>query len=201
MKYVILLLLSFSSIAHAQINIDLLHKAENYLNNIKTIKAEFTQIAPNGGLSTGRFYMQRPGLMRWQYHPPVPVLMVSRGNTLRFIDYELEQVSDIPLKNTIASLLAQQTINFSTDDIVVLRADSKDNVTMISAAQADAQDEGVVTFEFEEQPFKLRNIILKDAKGEETNISLSNAHYNVTLDPALFEMEDPRLQWRRKNRR
>ncbi len=202
MKHLFLaLFLLISSAADADVNAELLKKAENYLNDIKTIKAEFTQIAPNGALSTGMFYMRRPGLMRWQYNPPVPVLMVSRGDMLRFIDYELEQVSDIPLKNSIASLLARKTIDFSNDSIKVLKADSEDMVTIISAAQAGAIEDGIITFEFEEQPFKLRNIILKDAKGEETNISLSGAQYNLSLDSDLFQMEDPRLKWRRSNRR
>jgi outer membrane lipoprotein-sorting protein len=202
MKFIItIIMLLVAPMLHAsEINAKLAQQAQDYLNDIRTIKAEFTQVAPNGALSTGIFYMQRPGLMRWQYHPPVPVLMVSRGDTLRFIDYELEQVSDIPLQNSVASLLAKNQIDFNDDAIELLEAHSKDKVTIVTATQKGAKEEGIITFEFEEQPFKLRNIMLTDAKGEQTNISLSDAEYNLALDKKLFVMPDPRLEWKRSKR-
>lgn len=176
-------------------------QAQRYLNDIRTIKAHFTQVAPDGTIASGNFYMQRPGKMRWQYTPPIPVLMVSRGSFLRYIDYELEQVSDIPLDGTIASVLASKTVDFHDESIKILQAHARDNVAVIRVTQRDSPDEGELTFEFEQSPYKLRNIILKDAKGEETNISLSNADYNLVLDKDLFKMIDPRITDWRKGRR
>lgn len=176
-------------------------QAQNHLNDIDTIKANFTQIAPSGSITSGRFYMERPGKMLWQYNPPVPVKMISRGSFLRYIDYELEQVSDIPIKGTLAGFLAQKDMDFHDKTIKILRAYERDGVVLVHVTQRDEPDEGELTFEFEAKPLKLRNIILKDAKGDETNISLTDAEYNLALGDALFKMEDPRVTTWRKNRR
>lgn len=201
MKIITLLLIILLPLNVSAQDANVLQEAQRHLNNIRTIKAEFTQIAPDGAASTGMFYMQRPGKMRWQYNPPVPVIMVSRGSFMRYIDTELDQVSDIPLQGTLAELLAQDRLDFSDKKLKILRADAQDNVAVISVTQRTAPDEGELTFEFEQRPLKLRNIILKDAQGEETNISLSDAEYNIKLDPALFELENSHLNNRRRNRR
>lgn len=191
---------TYAALSSAKVDPAIIRQTQSYLNTLKTIKAQFTQIAPDGSLANGTFYMQRPGKMRWQYNPPVPVLIISRGSYLRYIDYELEQVSDIPLDGTLASMLASKIVDFSDPSLQVLRAEENDGVITLHVTQRATPDEGELTFEFESQPLRLRNIMLKDAKGEETTISLSGAEYNTRLDKTLFQMDDPRLQWRKDRR-
>ena len=99
--------------AHSKpIDNETLKVVESYLNTIRSLKSEFTQIAPDGSASEGTLWIKRPGKMRWEYHPPVPVLMVTTGTYLRYYDSELEQVSDIPIKGSIASVLIEDVIHF-----------------------------------------------------------------------------------------
>ena len=74
-----------------------IERLENYLSGITTITSDFSQAAPDGSISAGRFYLQRPNKMRWEYKPPVPILMVANGLELVYYDKELEQVTYIPL--------------------------------------------------------------------------------------------------------
>lgn len=67
-----------------------LKRVENYLNSISTIVADFTQVAPDGTLASGKFYLKRPGKMRWQYEPPTPVLIILNDWHFIYYDYELE---------------------------------------------------------------------------------------------------------------
>ncbi|MBV8938250.1 MAG: outer membrane lipoprotein carrier protein LolA, partial [Alphaproteobacteria bacterium] len=41
-----------------------LKRVEDYLNGITTIVADFTQVAPDGSLAGGKFFLKRPGKMR-----------------------------------------------------------------------------------------------------------------------------------------
>ena len=63
----------------------------------------------------------------------------------------------------------------------------------VKIAQRGKEDEGAITFECELHPTKLRAIIMKDAKGEETHIALGNAQLNIAVKDSLFEMYDPRF--------
>jgi outer membrane lipoprotein-sorting protein len=169
------------------INQKALTEAETYLNDIQSLKAQFTQVAPDGSIASGTLFLRRPGHMRWQYHPPVPVVMVSQGSILRYYDYELDQISDIPIKDTLAGILARKRIAFDSDNIKVLHAANQDSTQRIRITHADQPEEGELEFVFERNPYKLRNIIIQDQQGKETNISLSKAAYNISLDDALFE--------------
>ena len=42
---------------------DALGRAETYLNSLTTIESEFVQIAPDGSIASGRFFLKRPGNM------------------------------------------------------------------------------------------------------------------------------------------
>jgi outer membrane lipoprotein-sorting protein len=164
-------------------------RVEEYLSNITTIIASFVQIAPDGGMASGDFYLSRPGKMRWQYDPPTPILMVSNGTHLIFHDYELDQTSYIPLQDTLAGFLARRSVEFGTDVMVsdVERGAGSLRVSMIQRAKPK---DGQLTLEFADNPLQLRNMKMTDAVGQETTVSLANARFGQPLDNTLFVFED-----------
>lgn len=169
----------------------ILAEVETYLNSLTTIQADFVQIAPGGNLSTGKFFLKRPGKMRWQYDPPVPVLLISNGSVFTYYDYELEQVNEIPLDATLAGFIAQKTIRFAPEIITVKEISKENKVIRIRIVQTDRQEDGDLTLELTSEPVQLRNLILKDSKGESTNVSLNGARYGVPLEDTLFKFENP----------
>lgn len=164
-------------------------RVENYLTSVTTIVADFTQIAPDGNLATGKFFLSRPGKMRWQYDPPTPILMVADGNFLVFYDYELDQTSHIPLQETLPGFLARPVVKFGEDVVVtdVVQGAGSLRVTVI---QSDKPNDGSLTLEFADNPLQLRNMKVLDATGQETTVSLANARFGQKLDASLFVFED-----------
>lgn len=191
---VLVLCLGLSAPARANDTKLLLTQVEMYLERLSTLKADFVQIAPGGELVSGVFYLKRPGRMRWEYDPPVPVVMVGNGKFLRYWDHQLDQITDIPLDDTLAGFLARDKISFDSDAIKVLEASSENKVLRVKIEMADKPEDGNLTMEFEESPLKLRNLILVDAEGKQTNVSLNNAKYGVSLPDDLFVIKDTRLQ-------
>lgn len=170
---------------------EILKSVEAYLNSLTTIQADFVQIAPGGNLSTGKFFLKRPGKMRWQYDPPVPVLLVSNGSVFTYYDYELEQVNEIPLDSTLAGFIAQETIRFDPEIITVKDISEENKVIRIRIVQTERPEDGDLTLELTSSPIQLRNLILKDSKGESTNVSLNGARYGVPLEETLFQFKNP----------
>lgn len=172
---------------------DTLARVERYLNALTTIESEFVQIAPDGSIASGRFFLKRPGKMRWQYEPPVPVLMIANHGELVYYDFELDQVSHIPMDETLAGFLAQDSIRFDPKVVKILEQTAQDGVIRIRLTQAEMPDEGELTLEFSDAPLQLRNMIVKDASGQETNVSLNNARFGLPLENKLFIFRDPRI--------
>src|SRR5690606_6231490 len=56
------------------------------LNSISTMHGTFVQTGPNGEMTEGRVYIQRPGKMRFEYDDPHPMLIVADGRRVAVED-------------------------------------------------------------------------------------------------------------------
>lgn len=166
-------------------------RVEQYLSGLTTIMSDFTQVAPDGALATGKFFLERPGRMRWQYNPPTPILMVSNGSDLVYYDYELEQITHIPLDSTLVGFLAQKKIRFD-GDVGVISYEEDAGSIRIGVAQRKKSNEGQLVLELSDSPLLLRNMIVTDSSGRTTTVSLNNARFGTPIDKSLFDFRDPR---------
>ena len=166
---------------------------ERYLNTITTLEARFQQIAPNGGLATGKLYLQRPGRLRFDYDPPSRIRLVAPGDwRLIFYDASIEQVNVIPVRQTPLGILLDREI--SLDDTVevvdVERAGEEVALTIVREGYAD---QGAVTLVFAEQPMTLRRWSVTDAQGLVTHVLLEEVRTGGRIDPELFRWRDPAI--------
>lgn len=173
-----------------------LEHVEAYLTGIHTVSAEFIQSDPTGTISTGTFYLERPGKLRMEYAPPMPVLMVASGGYIVYYDKELDQVSRILLDSTLVGFLARENIKFDNTVVVTDVVHSHD-ILEISLVQAKHPTDGTLTLDFSENPLALHTMIVKDSSGQITTVALNNARFNVSLDENLFVFKDPHLSGHR----
>lgn len=169
-----------------------LHRVEEYLGKIHSITARFSQVSPDGNVSNGMFYLQRPGKMRMEYEPPVPVLVVTNGNNLVYYDKELEQITNISLNSTLVGFLAHDKITFD-NTVIVTQFEHAPKMLRVGFVQTAKPKDGMMTLEFADEPMQLRNIIITDSAGQSTVVSLSGARLDEKLDPDLFIFKDPNL--------
>lgn len=165
-------------------------RVETYLNTIRTAESRFTQFASNGEVATGTFSLQRPGKLRFEYDPPVPILIVANGSQLVYFEKELEEVSYIPIGRTPLGFLLSPTVAFGKD-IAVDRVQRQPGALAITGHDTDRPEDGAVTLVFTEQPFELRQWIVRDAQGKSTTISLDGLRTGLAIDPQRFVFVDP----------
>lgn len=179
--------------AHAALSADDLTsigKVEDYMNGITSLAASFVQIGPRGELSRGRFYMRRPGRLRFEYDPPVPLLIVADGLWLVLYDKELNQVTRLPLYETPLGVLVAENVNLSKD-VEVTRVDRQAGLLRVQLIDRDRPDEGWLSLAFSDPPLELRQWHVQDAQGGITNVALSDMQIGTKLDPELFVFTDP----------
>lgn len=167
-------------------------RAEAYLNGFETLKARFVQIAPDGGLAEGDVYLRRPGRLRFEYDPPVPLLIVADRVWLILYDSELDQIDRLPLWSTPISVLVDDTVRFS-DKIKVIGIARNPGSLRITLQDTDRPEEGLLTLVFTDQPLALRSWVVTDSQGLETTVALSDIETGVTLDPRLFVIAEKPL--------
>lgn len=175
---------------------------EDYLSGISSIVAKFTQTSSDGSSGSGTFYMKRPGKVRWQYNPPAELLLVSNGKTLTYYDPGLKQVTYVGVDDTLASIVAQKTIQLDSKNTRLVRVEeSKSGLLRATVIQRKKPDEGRMTLEFTKKPFAISRLITLDATGNETDVALLNPQYGPVLDEKLFVFEDPRGINDKRNRK
>ncbi len=153
----------------------LLTQAQNYLNSLTALTANFLQVAADGSTRTGKAWIQRPGKMRFEYDPPDPQLLVAGFGLLVYHDPQLDQTTNIPLSATpLGILLANQVVLSGDVTVTNIERDPGENqITLIRTGKAN---EGSLTLVFGTAPLELRQWIVTDAQQKQTRVSL----YDVT---------------------
>jgi outer membrane lipoprotein-sorting protein len=167
---------------------------QTWLRGTNTIVADFSQTAPNGKVSTGKMQLARPGNIRFEYEPSVPVLIVAKGGWLSMIDYGVAQVQRYPLKDTPLSVLLDPKSDVAKLGRVVA---GPPNMLVVEARDAKHPQFGILSLFFARQPdapagLGLSGWIIVDGQGNRTAIQLSNVRANVPVPASAFAWRDPR---------
>lgn len=164
-----------------------LTRIEAYLNGLHTLKAHFLQVAPDGRLSEGTAWLERPGRMRFEYNPPAPFLLIAAHGLLVFQDKSLAQTSNIPLGRTPLGMLLADQVTLS-GDVTVTAIQRQPGQIQVSLTRTASPGEGTLTLIFADQPLTLRQWVVLDAQRQETKVTLYNLELGAQFDQSLFDV-------------
>ncbi len=167
-----------------------LARIETYLNELGTMQSRFVQANPDGSHSEGTMYLQRPGQLRFEYDPPDPYLIITKGKWLVYVDKELDEATYVPVERTPAYFIVKNNIRFG-EKIRVTSFRRGNSVFRVEVEQKDQPDAGRVMLIFTDAPLQLRKWQVIDAQGSLTDTTLINPNFDVPLRDALFEYDGP----------
>ena len=161
------------------------HRIEAYLTGVKSLKARFQQFSQNGGLIYGNIYLRRPGRLRIEYDPPVPVLIVADGTWASFYDTELDQLNQAPLGSTPAWFLLRDPVTL-TDGVTITSLRRAPGAMQIEMYQTRDPDAGLVRLIMTDDPIELRQWYIVDGCGKEVHVGLDKVEIGIPLSNNLF---------------
>lgn len=156
-----------------------------YLNAMRTAEGSFVQIAPNGETSDGRFYISRPGKIRFEYTPPNPTLVVSDGTWVAVFDLRSCNQQTAPLSQTPLELLLRDRVDLRKEGAVT-GIERRPGQMRVRAINPDDPGQGSITMIFSENPLELRQWIVEDAQGQLTTVALSEVKLNGKVSIEKF---------------
>ena len=163
--------------------------AAAYLQGLASAQASFTQTAPDGSVSTGTLYLQRPGKARFAYDPPALMTIVSDGKTVWLADGRLKTVDKAPLSRTPLGILLAQEVRLDRG-VYVRRVDRNAEGFALTAQAKDHESEGRIVIYFAASPAGkatgLKGWNLTDAQGRTTRVRLGDLVPKAGLAAALF---------------
>lgn len=159
-----------------------------FLNALKTAKGAFTQINPDGTISTGTIYIKRPGRMRFDYDPPDPALVIAGGGTVAIFDRKSnEPPQQFPLKRTPLSVILERDVDLARANMITGHT-SDDVSTTITAQDPDNPDIGQIELVFTNDPVELRQWVITDQGGSQTTVILGALEFGLPLKASLFSV-------------
>ncbi len=166
-----------------------LRRISNYLNANTTLAGDFVQVGPDGEVNQGRFYLRRPGRVRFEYDPPSRTLVVADGFWVGVTDTTLKTVDRYPLSETPLQLLLKEDVDLSREG-AVQKIERAANQMRVTAINPDDPSQGSITLVFTDNPLELRQWIVVDQQGLITTVALRDMRSNISLKNELFVIED-----------
>ncbi|MEO9895152.1 MAG: outer membrane lipoprotein carrier protein LolA [Paracoccaceae bacterium] len=167
-----------------------LNDISQYLNDMKTAEAAFTQLNDDGTISTGKLFIQRPGKMRFEYNPPDKAVVMATNNTVIVFDPKSNQQAEkYPLKRTPLSIILARRVDLGQARMVVDHG-YDGTATTVTAQDPENPEYGNIQLNFTSNPVELRQWIVNDANGGQTTVILGDLKTGGRLPSSLFDINE-----------
>jgi outer membrane lipoprotein-sorting protein len=171
----------------------LVDRVSNYLSSVQVLSGDFVQIAPDGRRSTGKFYIQKPGKVRFEYEPPSPIDVVADGTSVVVRNLPLNTQDVYALSQTPLRFLLADQIDLLRDTNVVATSRDANFVTVTVEERQLLVGTSRLVLMFNARDMQLRQWTVTDPQGYDTTVAVSNLDSVHKPDPNLFKIIYERL--------
>ena len=167
-------------------------KIAEHFSSVRTMTGEFVQFGPRGEQSGGKFYIERPGKLRFDYEPPARFQVISDGTTVVLENRKMRTVDIYPLSKTPLKLLLGERIDLSAKNLLEVREDP--DLVTVKIADRQLGANAVITMMFDAETYDLRQWTVTDALGRDTTVMIFNVQQGVTFGPDVFKIDYNRVR-------
>ncbi|WP_230719450.1 outer membrane lipoprotein carrier protein LolA [Martelella mediterranea] len=161
-------------------------RVADHFSSVKTMTGEFMQFGPRGEQSGGKFYLERPGKLRFDYDPPSTLKVIADGRNVAVGNGDLDTWDFYPLSRTPLSLLLADQIDLQHRMVRDVR--EQNGLTVIVLGDKSIFGDQVITMMFDSKTFDLRQWTITDAQGKDTTVILSNVRTGVKFARSVFRI-------------
>ncbi|WP_162129842.1 LolA family protein [Nitratireductor aquibiodomus] len=170
-----------------------------HFSSVRTMMGEFVQFGPRGEQTGGKFYIERPGKIRFDYEEPSGFRVTSDGSSVVIMNKKLNTADLYPLSKTPLKLLLDERIDLSGDKVQTVREDN--DLTTIKMSDKSVFGNSTITMMFDTNSYDLRQWTITDAQGKDTTVMIFNVQQGVTFDPSVFKIDYRRVDEMSRNKR
>jgi len=167
---------------------------EKYLNSFRSFEGRFEQLTSGGELLKGSLKLLKPGKLRLDYQHPSTQLIFSNDSILYVFDYATQDLTQIPLDQSLADVLLAEFIMINDETFTINNFEENPTTLRLSLSKKDNPDTGQLTLVFQKNPLKLVQWIIVDFQNQKTVVNL----YDIKID-SLAHLETQPQQLLNKN--
>ena len=162
-----------------------LNLIKDYLGDIRTLEAKFSQTNHRGDIMTGDLFLKKPGKIRFSYDPPYNLQIVSKQQAVLIFDPKnsgsgplIYPISSTPLsfliERDLSSFINENGESFELDELLFFK---------IRNPQYN------LSIEFNKNPVSIAGWEFENQMGEIIRIKLKNIQKNNYLSDEIFKTE------------
>lgn len=159
----------------------------DHFANIKTMTGEFVQFGPSGQQTGGKFYIERPGKLRFDYDSKSNFKVISDGNSVAVSNLRMKTFNIYPLSKTPLKLLLGNRIDLSGNEVKDI--EQGPDATTIKLADRSVFGNSKLSMMFDPKTYALKQWTVTDAQGKDTTVMIFNVKEGVRVDPSLFKID------------
>ncbi len=159
----------------------------DHFSKVKTMTGEFVQFGPRGEQTGGKFFIQRPGKIRFNYEKPSPIRVIADGKVVMVANTKLKSEELYPLDKTPLKLLLEERIDLSGGKVKDVKQDP--DLTTIVLGDKSLFGKSTIKMMFDPKTFELRQWTITDEQGKDTTVMIFNVQEGVKFDKDVFAID------------
>ena len=169
-------------------------KVNKYLTSVQTLQGKFVQVGPNGGRTTGDFYLAKPGRVRFEYDDPSPIELVADGTSVVVRDRNLATQDVYPLSQTPLRFLLADKVDLARDTNIVAVSSDDVFVTVVVEERNTLVGTSRLMIMFDAKTMQLKQWTVTDPQGYDTTVAVYDLDASKKPDPNLFKIDFTRYR-------
>lgn len=157
----------------------------DHFSAIKSMAGDFVQFDDKGRQTEGKFYIERPGKIRFEY-AGTPVRVIADGDQVAVNNKKLNTWDLYPLSKTPMKLLLNQRIDLSGANIQDVKQEK--DLTTIVLGDKSIFGSSRITMMFDPASYDLRQWTIRDGQGKDTTVMIYNVRNGVALQDSMFKI-------------
>lgn len=182
-----------AGIALDEKQVDAVKRVNAYFNEFQNLKGGFIQTNAEKQRLRGKFYVKRPGKLRFEYNLPSKQLIVSDGQQLAIQDLDLGTDDRVALDQTPFRMLLKKDVDLLRD-ARINSVQEADDLVIVNLQDKSPDAPGRIQLFLTKAPqLELKEWVTTDAQGQDTRVELSGLVKGEDIDMAMFKIVNPGL--------
>ncbi len=160
----------------------------DHFSSIKTMTGEFVQFGPRGEQTGGKFFIERPGKIRFNYEAPSPMRVIADGRSVVIGNKKLETWQVYPLSKTPLKILLGESIDLKGKMVRKVKEDP--DLTTIVLGDKSVFGNSTITLMFDPKTLDLRQWTITDAQGKNTSVMIFNVQTGMKFEKSIFRIPE-----------
>ncbi len=171
---------------------------EAYIDGLNNVYIRFEQeVSGQDTLRNGYLLIKKPK-MKWVYGPPIPSILIMKGNDVTFYDVDLDEISYVKNDNPIISMFTQKKlklaciaslIDYKLDDLGKIEASFAihDDICQKDKKNETSRENGILTIQAVQKPFYVQSIAISSADQGDMTIFLKSVKKQNISDEEFMD--------------